>query len=165
MGSCTSSSAQQSFAPVVTVPTIAIAVGDHVTCAFGTGKIEEYRSADKIYVIKLFNWQLAQGQSPTLYLNDSSFTVIDKPVFSVGESVTCAFGTGKIEEYRSADKIYVIKLFNWQLAQGQSPTLYLNDSSFSVITKIVEVPNPVAETPSTTVASKVTFFLFNILTL
>eukprot|EP01036_Dinobryon_divergens_P029630 gene29630-38753_t len=151
MGSCTSSSAQQSFAPTDIVPNVA--VGLTVSCAFGTGKIEEYRPADKIYVIKLFNWKLAQGQSPTLYLNESSFTV-EKPLIAVGETVSCAFGTGKIEQYRPDDKIYVVTLFNWQLAQGQSPTLYLNDSSFSVISKSGEVPNPVAEIPSTTVATK-----------
>ena len=153
MGSCTSSSAQQVSLPlIVSVEKTKIAVGDTVTCAFGTGKIEEYRSEDMIYVVKLFNWKLAQGQSPTLYLNNDSFTVVTKPVIAVGETVTCAFGTGKIEEYRSADKIYAVKLFNWKLAQGQSPTLYLNDSSFTV-NSTVETLNPVAESPSATVAS------------
>ena len=43
--------------------------------------------------------------------------------FNIFESVNTVYGPGYVAEIRSKD--YVVKLANWALAQGQSPTLYL----------------------------------------
>ena len=43
--------------------------------------------------------------------------------FTIFESVNTVYGPGYVAEIREKD--YVVKLANWALAQGQSPTLYL----------------------------------------
>ena len=43
--------------------------------------------------------------------------------FTIFESVNTVYGAGYVAEIREND--YVVKLANWALAQGQSPTLYL----------------------------------------
>jgi hypothetical protein len=43
--------------------------------------------------------------------------------FHIFESVNTVYGPGYVAEIRQSD--YVVKLANWALAQGQSPTLYL----------------------------------------
>ena len=43
--------------------------------------------------------------------------------FHIFESVNTVYGPGYVAEIRKED--YVVKLANWALAQGQSPTLYL----------------------------------------
>lgn len=80
--------------------------------------------------------------------NSTNQHITASPQFKVGDSVTCAFGSGKIEEYRSEDRIYIVKLLNWKLAQGQSPTLYLNEASIFAVPQPT-TSNPVAETPAT----------------
>ena len=45
---------------------------DPVDTVYGPGYIHEYRSAEKDYVVLLRNWQLAQGQSPTCYLEEAA---------------------------------------------------------------------------------------------
>ena len=55
---------------------------------------------------------MSQANSPVTY---SAFTIF--------ESVNTVYGPGYVAEIREKD--YVVKLANWALAQGQSPTLYL----------------------------------------
>ena len=67
------------------------------------------------------------------------------PIAAIGDSITCAFGTGRVIEFRPHDKIYVVKLYNWHLAQGQSPTLFLNDSSLKQAVNPTIIINPMTE--------------------
>ena len=89
--------------------------------------------------MKLFHWKLAQGQSPTCYLNTDAI----KPLFTVGQAVKTIYGRGYIESIRLASGDYVVKLDHWKLAQKQSPTLYLAHDSiqplFSVFEKVKTV--------------------------
>jgi hypothetical protein len=75
------------------------------------------------YVVRLFQWKLAQKQSPTLYLAHDSI----KPLFTVFEPVSTVYGTGFVQTVRQND--YVVKLDCWKLADGKSPTLYLAGES------------------------------------
>ena len=43
--------------------------------------------------------------------------------YNIFASVNTVYGPGYVAEIREND--YVVKLANWALAQGQSPTLYL----------------------------------------
>lgn len=89
--------------------------------------------------MKLFHWKLAQGQSPTCYLNADAI----KPLFTVGQAVKTIYGRGYIESIRLQSGDYVVKLDHWKLAQKQSPTLYLAHDSiqplFSVFEKVKTV--------------------------
>ena len=120
-----------------------LVVGDKVNTKFGKVCVNEIR-ADKIYVVKLDNWKLANGKSPTLYLNKSSLQGIDlvshrdniskafATPFVVGDVVKSTFGEGTIRTIRS-DGIHVVDLKNWALANGCKPVLYMNAQS---ITKV-----------------------------
>ena len=103
----------------------------------GRGFIEGKRGSD--YIVKLFHWKLAQGQSPTCYLNADAI----KPLFTVGQAVKTIYGRGYIESIRLQSGDYVVKLDHWKLAQKQSPTLYLAHDSiqplFSVFEKVKTV--------------------------
>ena len=106
-------------------------------CSIGRGYIEGKRGSD--YVVKLFHWKLAQGQSPTCYLNADAI----KPLFTVGQAVKTIYGRGYIESIRLQSGDYVVKLDHWKLAQKQSPTLYLAHDAiqplFSVFEKVKTV--------------------------
>ena len=60
----------------------ALVAGQKVRTVYGNGYIERVRDHD--VVVKLFDWKLAQGQSPTLYLAPEAL----RPLFSVGDQVT-----------------------------------------------------------------------------
>jgi hypothetical protein len=45
--------------------------------------------------------------------------------FNIFQVVNTVYGTGYIAAIREDRGDYVVKLTNWKLAQGQSPTLYL----------------------------------------
>mmetsp|Transcript_32387 Transcript_32387/g.44236 ORF Transcript_32387/g.44236 Transcript_32387/m.44236 type:complete len:122 (+) Transcript_32387:73-438(+) len=78
--------------------------------------------------------------------------------FAIGESITCAFGVGKIDAFRAQDQIYVVTLQNWKLAQGQSPTLYLNESSITKISTqpLKEIVEATVESPTVVEANTTT---------
>ena len=65
--------------------------------------------------------ELAYGQKPTFYMRETEV----KPLFSVNDRVTTVYGTGKVDEIRESDGVYIVTLYNWALADGKSPTLYL----------------------------------------
>ena len=105
-------------------------VFDIVSTVYGVGFVLEVRSTD--YVVKLMNWKLAQGQSPTLYLAKESMrrielvpAVLDTKTVAKGDNVVTVYGDGFVESVRKDKSDYVVRLNNWKLAQGQSPTLYL----------------------------------------
>ena len=155
-----------------------------VTTVYGPGYIAEVREND--YVVKLGNWALAQGQSPSCYLaadsimkipgafpgsmvktvygpsrvlaidgdakhtcqpinwtlaNKSKVTMYLQPEaieltmtagFNEGDAVMTTYGVGYVDEVSEID--IVVKLDNWALAQGQSPTLYLDPKT------VVKIP-------------------------
>lgn len=120
------------------------AVGDKVTTTFGIGSIHQIR-ADGIYVVKVDNWKLADGKSPTLYLNYSSMKLIkeDKILshreniakafpLKAGDQVKTIFGQGTVREIRD-DKIHVVDLKNWSLANNCKPVCYMNAQSLTLV--------------------------------
>jgi hypothetical protein len=175
-----SDSAAAKLAPVEGEATASrkFTIFDTVSTVYGPGWIDSVRETD--YVVKLGNWQLAQGQSPTLYLNEAALTAIPgafpgsmvktvygpsrmesirgdgahiarpinwflandthatmflqpdavslafTPGILEGDAVMTIYGQGYVESVRAEQKDVVVKLDNWALAQGQSPTLYLD---------------------------------------
>lgn len=99
--------------------------GQTVYTPYGLGKITLIRLHDLVVVP--LNWLMAGGQKPTFYMNNKDV----KPYYNIGMSVQCSFGQGEVKEIRN-DGIYVVTLKNWQLADGKSPTLYLNETSLSI---------------------------------
>ena len=59
--------------------------------------------------MKLGNWQLAQGQSPTLYLQEESLKAI--PGAFPGTMVSTTYGTSRVQAIR-ADGTHVAKPSN-----------------------------------------------------
>ena len=94
---------------------------------YGRGFIKEVREKEGDYVVLLHNWKLAQGQSPTCYLDQAAI----KPLFSVFERVKTVYGTGFVQDIRDKEKDFVVKLDVWKLADGRSPTLYLAGDSIA----------------------------------
>ena len=120
------------------------AVGDKVTTTFGVGTIHQIRK-DGIYVVKVDNWKLADGKSPTLYLNNSSMKLIkeDKILshrnkianafpLKAGDHVKTIFGEGTVREIRD-DKIHIVDLKNWNLANNCKPVCYMNAESLTLM--------------------------------
>lgn len=60
----------------------AISVGSKMSTIFGAGVIQEFRVEDNFYVVTLENWALAQGQSPSLFLNRNAITTNASPTGS-----------------------------------------------------------------------------------
>lgn len=99
-------------------------VGQKVITPYGVGSVQEIRSNGQLVVVPS-NWKLANNQKPTFYMNAASV----KPFFGIDENIVCSFGAGVVKDIRDEDGIYVVTLTNWQLANGKSPTLYLNEQS------------------------------------
>jgi hypothetical protein len=55
---------------------MSIKEGDVVLTTWGTGRVKNHRLLDDIFIIHLDNWQLAQGQSPTLFLGRDALSVV-----------------------------------------------------------------------------------------
>ena len=93
---------------------------DCVTTVYGPGYITEVRP--DCFVVRLTNWKLAQGQSPTLYLQKEAMKPI--PGALVGSTVSTPYGPGTVENIRP-DGTHVVRPLNWKLANGCIATLYL----------------------------------------
>lgn len=93
---------------------------------FGVSRVEKIR-ADGTHVARPVNWKLANSSTATLYLQPDVLKLTQSPGFEEGDEVMTVYGQGFIEKVREQD--YVVKLREWKLAQGQSPTLYLAKSS------------------------------------
>lgn len=109
-------------------------IGHEVVTPYGQGTIKHIRQKDSMVLVEPRNWTLANNKPPTFYLNPKDI----KSIYNVNDNVHCTFGAGSIHEIR-ADGIHVVKLHNWQLANGKSPTLYLGQSSLKMATKVQEV--------------------------
>jgi hypothetical protein len=100
-------------------------VGQLLSTPYGVGKIVEKRANDLVIVPT--TWELAYGQKPTFYMRETEV----KPFFKVNDPVKTAYGTGKIDAIREEDGVYIVTLDCWALAQGQSPTLYLQGETLA----------------------------------
>lgn len=96
-----------------------------VITPYGKGIVEQVTEG-KI-TVRPSNWLLANDQQPIFYMNPKDV----KPFFNVGDQIKCAFGFGVIDSIRDGDGIYVATLTNWALADGKSPTLYLNEQALT----------------------------------
>ena len=74
-------------------------------------------------------WTMARDTKPTFYMNPNDV----RATFTVGSTVFLTYGEGVITEFRETDSMYLIKLSDWKLAQGQSPSLYLQESALSLV--------------------------------
>jgi hypothetical protein len=110
-----------------------------VTTPYGPGEIIEVRE-DSI-LVRPTTWTMAVGQKPTFYMTPKDV----QPVYTIGTKVTCTFGDGVITTVRDEDGIYVVTLVNWKLADGFSPTLYLNQASLQLF--VVPPPPPPFDSP------------------
>lgn len=102
-------------------------IGQLVSTPYGDGAVLQI--LDGKVVVQPITWMMAQNQRPTFYMNSKDV----QPLFNVGSPVQSVFGRGTITEFREMDRMYVITLDNWKLADGKSPTLYLNPTSFSKV--------------------------------
>ena len=73
-------------------------------------------------------WTMARETKPTFYMNPKDV----RATFTVGSTVFLTYGEGVITEFRETDSMYLIKLSDWKLAQGQSPSLFLLESALSL---------------------------------
>lgn len=106
--------------------------GTTVLTTYGPARVESIR-ADHIHVARPIRWKLANDTSATLYLQPEAVTHHHTKGFAEGDEVMTVYGQGYIEKKRGEND-FVVKLNNWKLAQGQSPTLYLNKAA------LVQVP-------------------------
>jgi len=103
-------------------------VFETVNTVYGPGYIQEIRSTD--YVVRLAGWRLAQGQSPTLYLQEEALYPI--PGAFPGCCVKTTYGPARMISIR-ADNIHVAKPINWKLANASCATLYLQPDAVELI--------------------------------
>ena len=99
-----------------------------MTTTYGTGYISEIRS--DCYVVHLTNWALAQGQSPTLYLQKEGMKHI--PGALHGSTVQTPYGIAVVAGIR-ANGIHIVRPLNWKLANGSLATLYLQPEQIKLI--------------------------------
>lgn len=102
--------------------------GDEVMTVYGQGYI--YKKRENDLVVKLRDWKLAQGQSPTLYLNLSA--VVKVPGLKVGDVAKTVYGLVKIIEIRR-DGTHVAKAVHWNLANNTAPTFHLAPEAFALL--------------------------------
>ena len=98
-----------------------------VSTVYGPGWVDEVRHKD--YVVKLGNWQLAQGQSPTLYLSEESMIPI--PGAFPGSMVKTVYGTSRMAAIRG-DGAHIASPINWFLANDTHATMYLQPDAVSL---------------------------------
>lgn len=111
-------------------------VGQQVLTPYGKGVINRIRECDVVVIPT--GWQMADGQKPTFFLNTKDVTA----EYKVDDAVETPFGTGTITGVRYEDGVYIVRLKDWQLADGKSPTLYLNQSSISKPVQTEATPTP-----------------------
>eukprot|EP01038_Epipyxis_sp_PR26KG_P013738 gene13738-18427_t len=102
--------------------------GTTVKTVFGPARVEKIRG-DGVHIAKPINWKLANDTAATLYLQPDSLSLDQSPSFEEGDEVMTVYGQGFVFKKRDEQKDLVVKLRDWKLAQGQSPTLYLNPSA------------------------------------
>ena len=105
------------------------AAGDIVDSMYGRCVVDSQKG--NLYSCTPLHWRLAQNCIPVFNLNPESMTRVS---LVAGTDVRCNYGgKGTIKEVRVVNGIehFIVSLKNWQLAQGQSPVLYLERQSVS----------------------------------
>lgn len=98
--------------------------GTTVSTVYGPARMEAVR-ADNVHIARPINWKLANNTTATLYLQPDAVKLAQTPGFEEGDEVMTVYGQGYVESKRAKQGDLVVKLRNWALAQGQSPTCYL----------------------------------------
>ena len=104
--------------------------GDEVMTVYGQGYIESKRNDKGDYVVKLRNWALAQGQSPTCYLHPSGLVKIHH--LKAGSIASTVWGAVKVHEIKR-DGQHVCEAVHWTLADGKPPKMYLAPEAFALL--------------------------------
>jgi hypothetical protein len=107
--------------------------GDEVVTVYGQGYIEKKRDASGDLIVKLREWKLAQGQSPTLYLNPTA--VVKVPGLRVGSVAKTVWGLVKILDIKRNGQ-HVCEAIHWNLANDKPPTLYLAPEAFALLSTL-----------------------------
>lgn len=102
--------------------------GDEVMTVYGQGHVHAVREID--FVVKLNDWKLAQGQSPTLYLSASSMVKV--PGLKVGAVAKTVWGLVRILEILRNGQ-HVAEAMHWSLADGKPPRMYLAPEAFALL--------------------------------
>jgi hypothetical protein len=102
--------------------------GTVVKTVYGPAQIQTIR-ADNVHIAKPINWKLANNTSATLYLQPESVKLTQTPGLEEGDEVMTVYGQGYIQTKREKQGDLVVLLRNWKLAQGQSPTCYLQPAA------------------------------------
>lgn len=102
--------------------------GDEVMTVYGQGFIEKHRGAD--VVVKLRNWALAQGQSPTCHLEPKACTKIHH--LRVGDVGKTVWGLVRVDDIRR-DGTHCCTALHWTLADGKAARMYLAPEAFALM--------------------------------
>jgi len=94
---------------------------------YGQGYIQSKRKVEGDLIVKLRNWALAQGQSPTCYLQPSACVKV--PGLKVGQIAKTVWGLVRIDGVRR-DGTHVCQAIHWNLANDKPPTFYLAPEAF-----------------------------------
>ena len=98
-------------------------VGNQISCVFGRGIIRAIRK-DGVYCCEITSWRLANGATPTAFLQADALQPISEQMFAVGEVVSTAYGQGTVTKVRW-DGVYEVKPVAWKLANFCTPVFYL----------------------------------------
>ena len=104
--------------------------GDEVMTVYGAGYVEKKRLDKNDLVVKLRNWALAQGQSPTCYLQEAAVVKIHH--LKVGSIAKTVWGLVKIVEIRR-DGQHVCDAVHWIMADGKPPRFYIAPEAFALM--------------------------------
>ena len=104
--------------------------GDEVMTVYGKGYIESKRVKQGDYVVKLRNWALAQGQSPTCYLQAASIVKIHH--LKVGSIAKTVYGLVRVLNIKR-DGQHECEAVHWIMADGKPPKFYLAPEAFALM--------------------------------
>lgn len=104
--------------------------GDEVMTVYGQGYIHKKREQEGDLVVLLRDWKLAQGQSPTCYLQPSACVKI--PGLKIGATAKTVWGLVRVLDIRR-DGTHVCDAVHWQLADGKPPRLFLAPEAFALL--------------------------------
>lgn len=102
--------------------------GTVVKTTYGPAQMMKVR-ADNVHIARPINWKLANSTTATLYLQPEAIELTHTKGFNEGDEVMTVYGQGYIQAKREVEGDLVVLLRNWALAQGQSPTCYLQASA------------------------------------
>mmetsp|Transcript_123 Transcript_123/g.223 ORF Transcript_123/g.223 Transcript_123/m.223 type:complete len:159 (-) Transcript_123:60-536(-) len=106
----------------------AFQIYDLVNTVYGTGYVAGIRKNS--YVVLLTHWHLAQGQSPTLFLQEDGMKKIPSGALP-GTTVKTVYGPAQMQSVRF-DNVHIAKPINWKLANNTVATLYLQPEAVTL---------------------------------